>query len=61
MTEVNEGRKTRESMNFCIIFLSYSKVKEVNHSKQIQANRLKNDPSLGRWPNVNVQSILGFL
>ena len=29
MTEVNEGGKTREGMNFCIIFLSYNK--EVNH------------------------------
>ena len=47
MTEVNKGRKIREGLNFCIIFLSYNK--EVNHSKlkRIQGNRLKNDPSIG--------------
>ena len=47
MTEVNEGKSTREDMSFCIIFLSYNKA--VNHSKQIQGSRLKNDPSLGPW------------
>ena len=33
MTEVNEGRKTREGMNFCISLLSYDKEIIENQNK----------------------------